>query len=264
MNGQLFGGQSRKASVTGDECAPVLFTSDSLVSLFLSLSFPSLFYSFLATPTLVLEQAVKYSGLDEFNNDSFYRHQLLDIGTDSCDLGAKGKSLQILAIMIRFYVPYLSCNTKKAAEMLLKCSPIDSFVTSSDLAFAVLVMEHYIMNWRHQMHYKQETGCDPAKDYVHKSLGLYYDGGIAGEAAKRRFNELNVYLFMEFFSPVGENTSLNMGRLQTLVDRMVKYASHDIRDMQAIPVRDLVSQPQPSLDDIKRDIVHSVFFYLYL
>jgi len=191
--------------------------------------------------------------------EQIYRKDLLLLGTDSCNLKDE-KTLKILATIVRYYVPFLCDynNSKVFSNKLSKCTPLESFVTSSDLAFAVVLLEHHVMNWRHLIHYKQETGEDPPKDSMASSFGLFYEGGIAGESAKRRFNRLNVFFFMQFFSPVGENSSLNMSRLQTLVNKMVKYNTDDLDRLPS-----LTELPHP-LTDIKSDIVHSVFFYLYV
>lgn len=188
-----------------------------------------------------------------------YRKDLLPLGTEFCDLKNE-KTLKVLATLVRYYVPFLwdYNNSKVFCNKLLKCSPLESFVNSSDLAFAVVVLEHHIMNWRHLINYKQETGEEPPKDSMASSFGLFYEGGIAGAAAKNWFNRLNVFFFMQFFSPVGKNSSVNMSRLQTLVDKMVKYNTDDIDRLPSL------TELPHSLNDIKSDIVHSVFFYLYV
>ena len=118
------------------------------------------------------------------------------------------------------------------------------------------------MKWRHLLHYKLETGEEPNAEYNKNAIGLWYDDGIAGQDAKRRFTVLNVYFFMNFYSQANPNSGLNMARLQTMVDKAAKSESGSIQ--QNIDQPSAHTQLVNSIDDIRNDILHRVFYYLYV
>lgn len=172
------------------------------------------------------------------------------------------KTMRILASIIRYFVPFVAENNNKFWRSMLNCFPLDTYMTPSDLAFAVLVLEHHIMKWRHLLHYKLETGRTPSEEYSSRSLGLLYSGGIAGEEAKRRYNALSVFFFNNFYSPARPGSTQNMSRLQSMVDHAAKIEVASIEKQITQTAADV--ELANSVGRIQNDILHRVFYYLYV
>ena len=146
--------------------------------------------------------------------------------------------------------------------MMMTKTPIRNYVTPSDLAFGVLVLEHHLSKWRQQVQYKLETGGRRLSGEAARNLnGLVYHGGIAGEDAKRRFDSLAVYFFLNYYSGIGSDDELNMSRLQKVLDAGIDF---DINILEAqIQDYDYQKNDLPGMDEIKKDIIHCVFYYLH-
>ena len=102
----------------------------------------------------------------------------------------------VLAWIIRHFVPLVADDPKLFWGSMLARMPLKKYLSMTDLVFAILVLEHHMMKWRHLIHFQLETGRSPSEDFTQQSGGLLYRDGIAGEAAKQRFEDLYVY-----FSP---------------------------------------------------------------
>lgn len=113
------------------------------------------------------------------------------------------------------------------------------------------------MKWRHLVQFQLEMGSSEASPGHSKSaMGLLYDGGIAGESAKRRFDELNMYFFVNFYSASCPEKDQNMAALQRLVEeRATSFGSGKSEEIETAVAR------QPSMDDIQNDILHRVFYH---
>ena len=70
-------------------------------------------------------------------------------------------------------------------QSMLANKPIEQYMTNSDLAFTIIIVEHYMMNWRRLIHYKWETGHLPPSAYCKQACGFLYKHGIDGEVAKK-------------------------------------------------------------------------------
>ena len=141
---------------------------------------------------------------------------------------------------------------------MLNGLPIVSYMTSSDLAFVVLVLEHHIMKWRHLRQVELETGKPVPDEYSREARGLLYDGGIAGQKAKPRFDDLNLYFFTNFYSRACPQREKNVMVLQKLVDGLAKGDSMDIESQLSDEKLGGVS-----MEKIQDDILHRVFYYMY-
>lgn len=134
----------------------------------------------------------------------YYRRHLLQFDTNpSCGVVAanlsQDKNFDALAWVIRHFVPLIVDDPQTFRRSMLQKMPINTYMTFSDLAFAVLVLEHHILKWRNLVQFKLETGRAPPEEYVRQqSGGLLYKNGISGEEAKRRFNALCHYFFSNF------------------------------------------------------------------
>ena len=194
----------------------------------------------------------------------FYRHQLLQLASEqppAVDLSAPNTQ-RLLAWLVRHFVPLVVEDSKEAWLAMMANTPIEEYVTPSDLAFVVLVLEHHIMKWRQLALFKLETGKLMSEEASRGVPGLLYPDGIAGKDAKRRFDALSLYFYMNFYrSPACPGQVDNMSRLQDLVNKMAKDDAVTLTDhvngwngTEALKV--------PSLTDIQNDVLHRVFYYM--
>ena len=198
---------------------------------------------------------------------TIYRHQLLQFSANTSPLEvekadlANPATIAILAWVVRHFAPIVSENPKEAWTKMMQKVPLKLYVTTSDLAFAVLVLEHHLVRWRKLIQFKLESGGrSMCEDLARTIGGLLYHEGIAGEEAKRRFDSLNVYFFLKFYNEADEESRLNMTRLQHVVDKgvdfdfeIVNMKIRDASEMDPFPV---------SMADIQKDIRHRVFYYM--
>jgi hypothetical protein len=85
--------------------------------------------------------------------------------------------------------------------------------------------------------------------------------GIAGEAAKKRFEDLCLYFFSNFSTDASSPKRQNTARLQASVNQTAKMEFSWIKS--AINSSwSLVSNPQ--VKQLQDDVDHHVFYYLYL
>lgn len=163
-----------------------------------------------------------------------------------------------MAWVVRHFVPYIAEDTQKFCQSMLDGVPVVTFMTSSDLAFAVLVIEHHIMKWRHLLQVELETGKPVPALYSKEAPGLLHCDGIAGREAKQRFDDLNVYFFTNFYSRASPHRQRNVGTLQRFVDGLAKGNSMDFENQ--------ISEEKlggVSIEKIHEDILHRVFYYLH-
>ena len=145
----------------------------------------------------------------------------------------------------------------------MKKTPLKDYVTVSDLAFAVLVLEHHMCCWRDatRSRLKSSGMVNPEEISMGSfAAGLLYEGGIAGRDAKRRHDALCVYFFLNFYSDVKPEAEGNMRNLQTIVDLGVDFDSEMIKSSLRTWNTDVLKLPNK--DQIARDIMHRIFYYI--
>lgn len=135
--------------------------------------------------------------------------------------------------------------------------PPNKYVTHSDWAFVFVVFEHHIMKWRHLVQVELETGKPPSKEYAKTAPGLFYEGGMAGEAAKRRFDILSGFFYTNYYSKTSRAKG-NMLALTNHLQQILKFHGEEfIRN-------NLVPQKTCSFHETQDDIVHRVFYAMYV
>jgi hypothetical protein len=90
-------------------------------------------------------------------------------------------------------------NGKNFLTSMLQCSPLHTYMTASDLAFAILVLEHHVLNWLLAFHSKLEDSLEAEGLCGNKTSGFVYQGGIAGLQAKEQFDALQLYVLGNFY-----------------------------------------------------------------
>jgi len=209
----------------------------------------------------------------------YYRRHLLQFGKppslpssssssagDTANLSNDG-AIGALAWVVCNFVAYVVEDPKLFWEATLdESSQLAKCMRPSDVAFAVLVLEHHMIKWRHLIRYGLETGQLPSKEYTKEAPGLLYDQGIAGPVAKKRFDGLVLYFVSNFFARSSTDTAGNMRRLGDMVRGIAKPRSAWIKqkirrcsaDNKAVPVysNDLIG-------DVEDDVLHRVFYYMH-
>lgn len=136
---------------------------------------------------------------------------------------------------------------------------LEDYVTPSDLAFAVLLVEHHIMEWRTENMCLRETGMGQL-DVVLKGRGLLYKDGVAGKEAKDRFRKLVLCFHANYYNRQQGQRNSNMTSLHECVQQL---ATADSSVIEA-----LVDNHEPfiggtQMKDIQEDILHRVFYYMH-
>ena len=161
-----------------------------------------------------------------------------------------------LASLIRHFAPLVCVRRDAAYEMMRNGAPIDTYVTSSNIAFLVLVFQHYISRWKWEAARKRKKlpGADQGTQQLQEDPPeLHYSDGIAGKTAKAKFAFLRGYFQVWFFMKSSSKAASNMRTLSKAVRKIGPPSSF------------IVMAPQRRLsdDDIVGDIVHSVFYQLH-
>ncbi len=190
-------------------------------------------------------------------NRSHYRRHLLQIGRDDRDVSDEA-NIAVLAWVVRYFVPYIAEDTPKFCRCMTEGTPFANYVTPSDIAFAVLTLEHHMMKWRHPMQVELETGKTVPPDYSKEANGLLYSNGILGQEAKQRFQDLNVHFFTHFYKRDTHCLQHNVNTLQRFLDALSEGETMDV-ELQ-ISEEKLGGIPMERIQD---DILHRVFYYLY-
>lgn len=200
------------------------------------------------------------------NFQPYYRRHLLQFGgvnlsVEAADLTKIG-TIRILAWVVRYFVAHVSQDPLSFWRSMAAGEPLQDYMTHSDLSLAVLVLEHHVMKWRHLLQVEQETGKPPSDEYSRKARGLLYDDGIAGEEAKRRFDTLCIYFYTNFYATSCPDATRSMNCLQNILDVAVRK---DAALIQAYVTDSSGGGIQGSLlEDIKDDILHRVFYHIFL
>jgi hypothetical protein len=153
-------------------------------------------------------------------------------------------------------------NGKKFLTSMLQCSPLHTYLTASDLAFAILVLEHHVMNWRLAFQSNLEEGSEAEGLCCNKTTGLVYEGGIAGRQAKVRFDALQLYVFENFYSKAYPECAVRMNSIQALLDRTAQEDPDAIReDVEKFQKH---AQLNNNMTTIRDNVLHRVFYYMYV
>lgn len=197
----------------------------------------------------------------------FYRRRLTEFGKEGVTDLSKKEPLVLVSWVIRYFVPLVCDNPAACWTSMMECKFLDKYLSSSDLAFAFLVLEHHMMKWRYLVEHQQETGNPPSAVYENRATqGLLYDDGITGEDAKRRFDELNVYFYDNFYSEAEDKKQskvLQLGQLQTLVNKASTRDKSNIEKSIACCDENL-NRAAFECEETKEDILHRVFYYLHV
>lgn len=197
-----------------------------------------------------------------------YRHQLFRFSNQTApedvppaDLN-KPEPIQIIAWAIRHFGPLVKDYPEDAWKKMMTNTPIKDYITPSDLAFIILVLEHYLSKWRRLVQFKLENGGRKMSEEDARRLeGLLYEGGIADEPAKRRFDSLQVYFYLQFYSGMTTDTNINMTRLQRALDAGTNF-DFDLIDLSVKNHKEW-TKDHPTMDQIKKDVVHRIFYCLH-
>lgn len=172
-----------------------------------------------------------------------------------------------LAWVVKNFVPLVTRQPGELRDAMMSGEPpIFSIMTASDLALAVLIVEHHVMKWRHLIHWEEENGEPPTECYSRTAVGLLYQGGIAGVEAKRRFDDLSLYFFINFYgSGISPHKQANADRLQALTCAMAvedcPTIGQDGQEGTRVPPACIPSSEQ--MKEFQEDVVHRVFYHIH-
>lgn len=178
---------------------------------------------------------------------------------------AKDRVLQDLAWIILHYIPWVVENRTGLYQALLSKAPLHRLVTPSDLAFVVLVLEHNILAWRHQILHNWETdGTDPGFTAPNS---LLYSCGIEGADATDRYKTLCAYFHRNFYCPSHPAKQANMGRLLTLLRNLISpRATRNSLEARLVSLETAQSNKksdsptgEPTLREVQDDILHRLY-----
>ena len=177
----------------------------------------------------------------------------------SADLSKK-EPIVVLGWVVSKLVPVLMDDPTKGYRNIIAKKPIGDYVTPSDIAFVVLALEHSIVQWNKMVDFQLETGGRTMSDeFVRVLDGLVYQDGIAGQAAKRRFDSLRIYFYLNFFSGINDSKA-NMGRLQSVVDMGADFELEQLKKM--VKEHDKNRRELPSEDKVVSDVAHRIFYWM--
>lgn len=166
-----------------------------------------------------------------------------------------------LAWVILWFVPFVIGDKENFWGCLLANVPIERYISPSDVAFAVLVLEVHLMEWRYVVNYRLDTReDDPCYNDSKKGPGLLYEHGIAGRDAKQRFECLTTYFFRNFFNPSLPEAELNLKTLNQLIahlfmgDAMQRYIDGQ---------REMGNVSPFNTEELSDEILHRVFYYMH-
>lgn len=238
-------------------CCWLLHNLNLLVS---SLSLTSFVFVTLPPPPSELELTAKSNG-----EKIHHRKELLKFGNTSSSDSADKENVQFcddtlstLAWVICHFVGLVVERPRTFWHSMHVGRKLEDYVTASDLAFAVLLLEQHMLEWRNHILYQQETGRrEPDKSLM--GCGLLYKGGVAGKEAKARFQKLNLCFHANFYSRSCPHRLQNMAGLNDRVKHMVAADSKRVEL--------LIDNHEPFIGknlmkEIQDDILHRVFYYM--
>jgi hypothetical protein len=171
--------------------------------------------------------------------------------------------MTLLAWIVYYFIQNVAETIDCPSTALFPHTPMKEWVTPSDLAFVVFILEHHVTKWRHLAAYRVQTGAFMSDEQSRSIKGLKYTGGIAGEDGKRRFDNLLVYFFTHFYGCGGEQATTNMEVLQEAVTRLVETKKKMETQMvvRSLSKEDVQSKEEV-VNEVDRDVMHRVFYYI--
>lgn len=182
---------------------------------------------------------------------------MLQLGHNVTDTPSK-ETFDVLAWVVCHFVGFVVDRPKNFWLSMQNSREMKDYITTSDLAFAVLLLEHHVMEWRSQILWNRETGGRKNNPF-RRGSHLFYKGGIAGEEAKARFHGLNVYFHANFFDASFPKTKENLSRLRDRVKELVDARSVNVEASMVLQ-EGLVRKT--SMKDLQGDVLHRVFYYM--
>jgi hypothetical protein len=210
----------------------------------------------LPTPPSSTKKPAAVTGLERsIHQLAFRRKDLLDLG--SSDLGPT--RIRVLAAVARHFVPHVSNNSaKKIQESMNSGATFDKWMTASDLALAVLILEHHILHWRTLLLNQLENGSPAILPYSspqsggRDQSGLLYKDGIGGEEGKLRFEMLSVYFYRSLCS-----RDTTAAQLHHAITELVKAHPSSSSFPEA-------NRTEPKIKDVQEWVLHRVFVYMHM
>lgn len=161
--------------------------------------------------------------------------------------------------MIRHFVPQVVDQRKLFWESMLAGTPMQA-MTTADIAFAFLVLEQHMMQWRQWIHTELETGQTTSPDTAKEFGGLLYRSGIASQEGKVRFETLKSFFYTHFYKLDSKERENNVNRLQNAIAELVQKDTEVIQ--QCVSNCKMASRGLP-MNDLQDDILHRVFYYTH-
>ena len=192
----------------------------------------------------------------------FYQRHLLQFGTSNAD-GEPNKeeeAIAALAWVIRHFVGLVVERPKTFWHSMHLGRAVQDYITASDLAFTVLLLEHHAMEWRSQIQYTRETG-KPAT-LLEKGHHLLYKDGIAGEEAKARFHQLTTHFQLNFYNRSSSPQRQVQGRMTCLRDHLKQLVAADSNNVKMNIDNHGHFVGKTPMKDLQDDILHRVFYYM--
>jgi hypothetical protein len=198
----------------------------------------------------------------------FRKKDLQGLGTT--DLSTD--KVKILALVVRHFVPLLSNDPAKIHALMASGAAFNKWMTASDLALAILILEHHIVRWRSLILCQLENGdcgsknpaaagnsscsclCSQEKGgcLCCQEKGLLHKGGIGGESAKIRFEGMSV----NFYHHLTNSKDSTAALLHTSVQDLIK--ANPPSNLEKV-----VGSAPTRITELQDSIIHRVFFYMH-
>ena len=180
------------------------------------------------------------------------------------DPEADSEPLTVLAWLVFTFVPCLTSVYKEILDSMLRGDPFTNYTTPSDLAFICLVLEQHVSKWKKIVGFRVNTGRWMSEEYHSKLEGLLYKDGIAGEQAKRRYNDLCLYFYVNFYSEK-DWQGMKASNVANLHKRINDLVGAQVAQLEEKIVTGHTANGYPhSAQAIQDDILHRVFFKNYV
>ena len=194
----------------------------------------------------------------------FYQRHLLQLGNNNADKthnkDDEEGGIAALAWVIRHFVGLVVERPKTFWHSMHLNRGVEDYITTSDLAFTVLLLEHHLVEWRSQIQHTRETGKEAT--FLAKGRHLLYKDGISGEEAKARFHKLTIYFHVNFYNRSScpqQRVQKKMNCLQDHLKLLVAADSDSVK-MNIDNHGQLIGKTP--MKDLQDDILHRVFYYM--
>jgi hypothetical protein len=170
--------------------------------------------------------------------------------------------MTLLAWIVYYFIPNVAETIECPSTALFTHAPVKEWMTASDLAFVVFILEHHVTKWRRLAAYRVQTRAFMSDEQSRSVKGLKYTGGIAGEDGKRRFDNLLVYFFTHFYGCGGEQATTNMEVLQETVNHLVETKKMESQMVVRSLSKENVQSKEEVVNEVDNDVMHRVFYYI--